>query len=607
MSNQGPDIDRSHRNYKQVRAGRFDWLANWWREATGPIQWEQYRSIYAALGRRIVLWIPVVVLVLIVASAVSFQFLKGWRARDLAAKAVANAKAGDVQTARLQAWSARNLREQEPEVLRALAVVETAAASPDAAKMWEEMPEGVTLNSDDLEARAVAMAKSGSQPKFLAALTDLEMAGLGKVAARLRTEHRLSRGDLEEATKEARAALSTGDAETKLMLLRLLVARYGPFLQAGAQPAGEDIAAGREMAGLVDSLLDTPQAQEALVLGFSSQQLDAAKARAWAAAAWQDKSPSNPSLLPAATQLVRLGDVSRDDMRSQLRTIYADASVDQRAALGSWFMSRGDVDAALESVPAANTMQSAAAFIIRAEALEAAGRWKDLLALGESVSIAPSSLRSAAVAHAAKNLGYTRRAENSMREALRAAPREGKLLPIIAMADSMGADDIVDTEVLQLCDATRTADPAFRLARERFERRGQFGSLTEALHKAAAAAPKSPSVADYRRFDALLSGENVDPQETAAAVEAEPTITERRMTHALALLKAGRPQDALAVFDEFDVVVENLPPPQRAVAVAVIDGNGHSDVAARIAANIERQLLPAGALALITPSLRVLE
>ena len=604
MNNRGPDIDRSHQNYKQVRAGRFDWLVNWWREATGPIQWEQYRSIYAALGRRIVLWIPVLVLVMFVASAVGFQVLKGWRARDLAAKAVANAKAGDVQTARLQAWSARNLREQEPEVLRALAVVETAAASPDAAKLWEEMPGNVTLGGDDLEARAVAMASSGSQAKFLAALTDLEIAGLGKVAARLRTEHRLSRGDLEAAIKEARAALPTGDAETKLMLLRLLAARYGPFLQIGAQPAGDDIAAGREMAGLVDSLLDTPQARDALVLGFTSQQLDDTTARAWAAAAWREKSPANPSLLPAATQLVRLGDVSRDEMRSQLRSIYADASVDQRAALGSWFISQEDIDAALESVPATNTMQSTAAFVIRAEALEAAAKWKDLLALGESVSIAPSSLRSAAVAHAARNLGYTRRAENSMREALRAAPREGKLLPIIAMADSMGADDIVDSEVLQLCEATRTADPAFRLARDRFERRGQFASLTEALQKAAAAAPKSTSVADYRRFDAMLSGESVDPQETAAAVAAEPTITERRITHALALLKAGRPQDALAVFDEFDVVVENLPPPQRAVAIAVIAGNGHSDVASRLAANIDRQNLPSGAMALITPSLR---
>ena len=547
------------------------------------------------------LWTPVLVLALILGGLVGFQFLKGWRARDLATKAVASAKAGEVQTARLQAWSARNLREQDPQVLRALAVVETAAASPDAAKMWEDLPDSVTLNADDLEARAVAMARSGSQAKFLAALTDLETAGLGKVAARLRTEHRLSRGDLEAAIKESRAALSTGDAETKLMLLRLLVARYGPFLQAGAQPAGEDIAAGREMAGLVDSLLDTPQAQEALVLGFSSQQLDNATARAWAAAAWREKSPSNPSLLPAATQLVRLGDVPAKDMRTQLRAIYADAAIDQRAALGSWFMSQGDVDGALESVPTMNTMQSTAAFVVRAEALEAAGKWKDLLALGESVSIAPSSLRSAAVAHAARSLGYTRRAENSMREALRVAPREGKLLPVIAMADSLGADHIVDNEILKLCDSTRTADPAFRLARERFERRGQFASLTEALQKAAAASPKSASVADYRRFAALLADESVDVQETAAAMAAEPTITERRITHALALLKAGRSGDALAVFDEFDVVVESLPPPQRAVAVAVIAANGRTDLAVPLARKLDPQLLPPGAYALISP------
>ncbi|MEY3480934.1 MAG: hypothetical protein RIQ71_1709 [Verrucomicrobiota bacterium] len=291
-------------------------------------------------------------------------------------------------------------------------------------------------------------------------------------------------------------------------------------------------------------------------------------------------------------------------MRTRLKAFYAAASANHRAALALWFLRRGDLESASEAVPARNAAQITAAFVVRAEVLEALGRWDELLAMSESGSSAPSSLQLAARAHASRRLGRARQSQTALQEALRASVREGTLLQVIGMCDAMGSPEIVDAGLLELCTAPGRADGAFRLARDRFERSGQFELLLEALRKTSAAAANSPSVADYRRFELLLADRDVDPQETAAAVAEEPAATERRITHALALLKAGGAQDVLAVFDDFNVVVASLSPPQRAVAVAIIAANGHPDVAAELAREKSAVYTAPGAVALLPSGYR---
>jgi hypothetical protein len=240
-------------------------------------------------------------------------------------------------------------------------------------------------------------------------------------------------------------------------------------------------------------------------------------------------------------------------------------------------------------------------FRARAAALAELGRWQDLKKLGEVPSRTPMTVRQMVQARAARELGRTGESKRLARSALQASVAEGRVGQAIEMADLQGQRDLDDEAVVEMCGNPAIADGAFGLARDRFGRRGQFASLEAAVQKAAVAAPQSLVLADYRRFEDLLAGKSVDLQETETAVRTNPKNGDLRITHALALLKAGRSGDALRVFDQFDVFVENLPPAQQAVAIAVLAANGRTDVASHLARKLDVNLLTPGGYALIAP------
>ena len=117
MRRGGPNI------FARMISSIADLCIRWWREATGPLNRSQHRTLGAAIMRRILVWTPVLVLAAIVFGALGFYLFTGWRARDLTAKALANAESGNARFARLQLTSAARLRPDDPVVKRASALV----------------------------------------------------------------------------------------------------------------------------------------------------------------------------------------------------------------------------------------------------------------------------------------------------------------------------------------------------------------------------------------------------------------------------------------------------------------------------------------------------
>ena len=89
-------------------------------------------------------------------------------------------------------------------------------------------------------------------------------------------------------------------------------------------------------------------------------------------------------------------------------------------------------------------------------------------------------------------------------------------------------------------------------------------------------------------------------QYLAGVVAAHPNDVGARFNHALALLKAGRPGEALAVFDNLDVMVDKLPPGLRAVSAAVLHAAGDPN-ALVVVRGLDPELLTPGEYALIAP------
>lgn len=592
---------------RRVWSSLVDVPRRWWKEATKPFG-HSGLSWRLELFRRLLLWMPVVVLGAITIGVLGLYFFTGWRAWDLTAKALDNAERGNARFARLQISSAASLRPKDPEVQRAKALIESRLGNPAAVQMWEDLRSNTPLSRDEIEVRAEIMTFHGDDTQFAAAVEALEQSGVTDRAAALRAQRSLQRGNLEKALALARAAVSAGDEPSlRLKLLRLLAMRHGRFLETPSRGGASDLAAAAEMTNLIDSLIDTPVGDEALALGLSEPYFTDTKKSAWAAAAWRNGHASNPALLPAAEFLANSGEEAPEQLRNRLNVIFLHAALPEQAAFARWMLRRGMHEEVLVTASASEAAQDEGIFTARAAALASLSRWEELHRLADAPSQASQTIRLLAKARAARELGRGGEEAQLTRTALRGALREGRLLQAIQIADEQGQRAQADQVLVELSGQPMVADPVFRVARDRFERRGQFATLDQAYAAAQRAAPTATSVRDYGLYRDLLTGAGVDPEVTAEALTATPTEMSAHFNHALALLRAGRAQEALAVFDDYDVFVDQLPPGLRAVSAALIGASGDELSARSLVRGIDPHLLTPGEYALIAPLRNVVE
>jgi hypothetical protein len=90
-------------------------------------------------------------LLLGILGAVGYQFFTGWRARDLAGKAKENFEKANYRMAWLQINSAKDLRGNEPEVLRVMGMIEAAIGNASALDSYEKLAQKTELTPEDLK------------------------------------------------------------------------------------------------------------------------------------------------------------------------------------------------------------------------------------------------------------------------------------------------------------------------------------------------------------------------------------------------------------------------------------------------------------------------
>lgn len=571
----------------------------WWKEATGP---------FGKLGltptreffRRVLLWAPVVVLVLVVFGGAGLYFFTGWRAQDLARKAMDNARAGKLQMAWLQIASAESLRGKSPEVRRTMTYVRSAGNDPDAIALWDKLAAHMPLTTEETEERARLAARIGTDEQFAAAVAALEQSGESAKAASFRSQRAMRRGNLQESIKEARAAAETsGEDEKKLQLLSTLLRRHAPMLNAPGEPAPDEIRAADEIIALVDELQGGDNGNEAIAMVLGSFPKAPEKSRGWAEAAMKDLSTNNPALLPAASYLVRSGAATAPDIYRKLSPAFAGAAPAEQAQLAAFLTENGMAEETLLLITAKKAAADAAAFEERGRALAALGKWDDLLAFSESAANATESSKLFLRGLALKNSGKSEVAQKALADAFRASVREGNGGAILSSLDLIGEGKVADPVIIELCGRSETADGVFRAARDRFGRRGQFASLAQAYEAAAKTKPDAPSVMDFRRRQDLLAGKDIPSTETAAVVASAPADPSARFTHALALLREDRAADALGVFHDIDIFVDYLPPGDKAIVIAICEANGMNRHADSLRGSLDPNLLDKNEYALI--------
>jgi len=555
----------------------------------------------ALLLRRFLLIAAAVLVVLGIFGAVAFHVFQGWRARDLAGKSLENLDQANYRAAWLQMNSARNLRSDDPVVLRAAAIIESRFGMPTAMDYWQRLAERTELSDEDLETRAQAAAALGSDEQFAQAVESLEGSGQTVAAGRLRTVRGLTLGNTDRAIDEARRVVATtDDPEMKLDLARLLFRRHVDRLAAAPQDE-QSLRIANEMTALVDALQGTEKGEEALGFGLAFLRPGADKQEEWIKRVMKNARAESLALLPAATVMVELGKATPQELHGTLRPVFDAAPLERRAAFVSWLTRQGVPREALTLITAQEAGESTEAFLARTEALAAMGNWPAVIEAAEAGGKAPSSLRLVTKARAEYALRQQAQSgAKSLADALRAGARERTLAVIVATGDDMGGQETVDATLIELCGDPRAADEAFRLTRDRLSRRGPSArALLESAHaRAMVAAPNAVAVQDFARYVKLLAppaeneegeeeAQTVDPEETARAVAAAPADPAVRMTHALALVKAGRGEESFALFDDITIYFNRLPPPLQAVLAGAAAASGQRGLAVEMRGKID--------------------
>ena len=547
-------------------------IGDWWREATGQTsEWHHDLSPGRAILRKVMLWSPAVVVVVLVGGGIGTFLFTGWRAQDLAAKALASLERGDTRLALIQSASARNLRKNHPDVLRAYAKVRFAANDPVSLEIWQQLAEQGPLSLEDRQAQAEAAVRFGGEESFDTAIAEFEATGRQADADTWRGRRALQQKDFTSAERYLRrAAESDPTADRRIELAQLLVAIATADSRA-------------EAAQIVDSMASGPDASKALAFGLSSVPVGPATRRGWAERVLSDAKADDPGVLVAADVLVNDRLMTVDQMVARLQMVFTGARLEDRGRYAKWLLDRNRPKDALDFVRPSEVRGSRGGYLVRAEALSATQDWKTLLAMVNSGSPLSDSVTNLLRARAEEGLGRPSAANSSLRKAVRASVGRGALAETMGEVDRMGKQSVADEVLLDLCGEYATAEYALRVARWRFSSRGEPRLRQEAYRNAIKAAPKASTVADLARLERLLNREQVDTEETAAALANEPDNIDFRLTHALALFADGRPAEARTVLEPHRLVQHQLQPGQKAIAVAVLAATGSKNEAIRLA------------------------
>jgi hypothetical protein len=583
----------------------FSWrpgvlLARWWsefRRARADLPW------FKRVRRRVLLWLPIVLPAALILGSLSLYVGIGLRARYLTAEGMRSIENEAFSRGYRQIMVAHSLRPGDPAVHRAWVYVRSRTNEEAMMPEWQALASEGPLSPMEAKEHARLLLVYGNEAEFDAAIRVLEAMGETGAVAGLRWQQAARRGDYSGAVELAREAVTAEDEEgLRFELLRLLILRYGPALLPPAVPSEEDDRALAEILATTERLRGTKLGPRAVALALAGAPIPPTTAWAWAQEALQDRTAENLALLPAADLAIETGASNATTLAAELRPVFAESSLERRADFADWLNRHGQSAAVLELIATDEAIKDAGAYAARAEALTQLEQWQALFEMSTLESEVPSSLRLATRAVAARRLGQDSLVPELVAQALDSSVREERLEDTVRALDFYDESALVDDILLGLCARQDAAPQAYPLARARFKGRGDEQTVLQALDVAEQVVPEHVAVLDSRRRRELLAGRPVDPAETAAAVAIAPANVALRLTHALALVRAGRSEEALAVFDHVDVFVSELTPSEQVIIYAVLQQvSGQSFNAARLLAAIDRSRLTPEELALLTP------
>jgi tetratricopeptide (TPR) repeat protein len=219
------------------------------------------------------------------------------------------------------------------------------------------------------------------------------------------------------------------------------------------------------------------------------------------------------------------------------------------------------------------------------DALAMQNRWGEILeALGREGQPLPDYQKGLYTGRALVAQGKTAEGKRAYGKALgEAFPKREEFLLALAYLGRAGEDDLFEQGLRKALEDPKGRAEVMQAVVPAVAGR-QDAARTRRVYEIAAALPGAGEDLILRNdldYLSLVLGQPVDVQVLAERSRANPRDFSLRVTHALALLRAGNAKQALRDLEdcEPDVVVQLLPPHQKAVVAAALALNGRENEA----------------------------
>ncbi len=565
----------------------------------------------------------VLLLLLLLAPGVYFaarptrNAIKSWQARRHANKAFSFIDQGKWQEARDEAVAAYQLRQTEPQALRAVARFLSRTRQQQAFEFWDQLAQLQPLTRDDLRDEAAVALASNELGKAADAVNHL-LGNDGKDTTPhdwiLDAQLHLQQGAPEKSLDSLGKLFAQRNASAREKFQGTLLQLQGAHTGNAEVDSRNQADAWQRLNGF--ALSDDAVALDSLVLlaqrqlasnseaGGNNRETEFLSREELVRRLETHPLAKAPQKLLAIDLQIQANQKDKEVLIARAIADWKDADASQLAVLATWLNGKGEFERNLEVIPLDRALQSRELFLQHMDALGALGRWDEIDRLldSERFPLDPVA-QHMYLARANAQLGQEAAAKNSWQRALEAAAGDvGKLITLAEYGEKNGALDIADAAYTRAAAGA----PKLRAAQQGRLRTAQAAHDTKRMHIVLAEMlplwPNDTAIQNDEAYTRLILLPNepsnmeqllVIEKLAEKLVQREPASLPHRTLLALVRLKQHRPVAALQVYDGINVAPNALTPSALAVHAAVLSANGHTEEARAEMAKVPNEsLLP---------------
>lgn len=525
----------------------------------------------------------VAILWVVVFWVVGYYGFQKWRARQarrLAASATEFAERGQMREASLRARTAFEMQPEDPQVLRAMAVMLERLGDPQALAIHEKIVASPAATARDRQRCVEAAIRFGRAATAREEAAQLGQSGDPGFLALVKANDLLQRGDVSggEQTLRGIGRESAAFPGARLQLAGILAASGGESARAEAWEIYRSMSDGRDKT-----------AAESMASALAAGVVPPEQVVEWAHRLQEHPAGNDRTYLVAQTASVAADPAAKSQRVNEVMARFSGTPVERKAPAMLWLNEQQEFARTLELASERAARSDRDAFVLWLDALAALQEWDTInAALEKTAEPLEGTLAELFRARAARMTGRAGSAALAYKRAVMLAlenPRELSVAEFFLETD--GQSDVWQQAMREALANPATKDAAVRGILAPATRSRDAVRLREACKMLAGNLPDDETWQNALMHYDIVLGRPGLLDRALRRSEKRPDDFTRRANLALALLKEGREVEAVRVFDGLQVSSDRISPQDKAVVISVLAANRRFDQAQAMAMTLD--------------------